>query len=247
MKVRNLVLVGAMFALTALAADAQGRRGGGNGNGGRGYSSYNSGRNYDSNGYNSRYRGVPVYSSGFNNGFNNGYNNGYNNFNRGSGLNFGIALGTRSPYSYGTPYYGQSYSYGRPYYGQSYMYGTPSYGQTYYYSTPSVVVPETTILPTTYTVPTTVAPSIDTGLRITTLNEGTAKRAGLRAGDIILKVNDRRTQNFETLRDVLATSGKTQVEIEFVDASNNTVQRRNVGVENTKIGVSVEEVAVERK
>lgn len=219
MNVRNVLLVGALLALTALTSDAQSRRGGG----GRGYSSYNSGRNYYPNAYNynSGYRGFPAYSNGF------------NSFTRGSGFNFGTALGAQSPYSYGTPYYGQSYSY-----------GTPSYGQTYYYSTPSVVVtPQSTILPTTYT----VAPATETGLRITILAEGTAKRAGLRAGDIILKVNEQRTQTFETLRDVLATSGKSQVDIEFVDASNNTVQRRSVGVENTKIGVTVEEVAVDRK
>lgn len=222
MNIKNLALVGALVAFTALTADAQPRRGGG---GYRGYPSYNTGRYYSPN-YYSGYRGVP-YSYGF--------NNGYNNFYRGTGVGFGITLGTRAPI-YNTPYYSTPY------------YTTPSFGQTYYYSTPSVVVsPQTTILPTTYTVPTPVATPTESGLRITVLNEGTAKRAGLRAGDIILKVDNQRTQTFESLRDVLATSGKSQVDIEFIDSSNNTLTSRSVGVENTKIGVTVEEVAVDRK
>ena len=85
----------------------------------------------------------------------------------------------------------------------------------------------------------------ETGLRITELAEGTAKIAGLRKGDIILKVDGIRTQNFEELRATLST-GKEKVTVEFLDGTSGETDKKSIGVQDTKIGVTVIEAVIPR-
>lgn len=178
--------------------------------------------------YRSRYR----YNYGYNNRVVPRYNYNYNyRYNYNNGFNFGASYGYRYP-NYVAPYY----------------YSTPSY----YYTPPTIVVPQTTVLPATYSVPleTLATPAVtatEWGLRITELREGPAKRAGFRVGDVILKIDDQRVQSFENLREILTTSNKQQVDIDFIDSEGRGLQRRRVAIENGKIGVVVEQAPLERK
>ena len=167
-----------------------------------------------------------------------GYRGGYTG---GVVLNLGLGLGS----SYGGTVYRPSY------YGNAYPSGS------YYGPVPNIVSPGVvTAPPTAYTYPnlvnnpaltTPTAPAFplgtETGLRITDLYEGTAKVAGLRKGDIIVKVNGTRTQSFEELRATLST-GKDKVEVEYIDGTSGTTEKKSVGVDGTKIGVSVAEAAI---
>jgi len=105
------------------------------------------------------------------------------------------------------------------------------------------------VAPTEYIVPevSAVVPaevaSREQGLRITEVfDDGTAKMANLRAGDVILGVGQTRTPTFESLR--LALLGNTETEIVFINRDNNKVEKMPVKVENGRIGVAVVPVAL---
>lgn len=184
-----------------------------------------------------------------------------NSFYRGgSGFSFGITLGspvvgpgfTYGPYG---GYYGSSHY--RPYYGG---YG-PSYGSFY---SPRLVIPQTFIVPPSYGIPQTsyvfpqavvgpptvttpplAAPPAPAGLAITELKpQGTARAAGLRQGDVILALDGQRVQTYEELRAYLTTSAGKQVRVEFIDGSNQQIDRKTVAVVDSKLGIIVEEVAL---
>lgn len=181
-----------------------------------------------------------------------------------SGLSF--SYGTGGYGNYGGFGYGSAY---RPYYGGGYGYGGFNNG---FYS-PGLVVPQTYVIPRTYVVPQTtyvvpqttyatpvvpvetVTPATpaepatpsEMGLLITELKaQGTAKAAGLRQGDVILSVDGKRIQNFEELRVLLTAAGKKQANVEFIDGSNGQIEKKDVGVVDGKMGITIEEVPVKR-
>ena len=204
------------------------------------------------------------------------FNHNHSNYHRG-GTSFGITLGsprTGLSFSYGQSPYGNFYGLGvggsgyRPYYyGGGFGYG--GFGSTIYpapFITPrTYVLPQTYYVPpTTYVVPvqpsvTTVTPAAPTpvettttateqGLLITELKpQGSAKAAGLRQGDVILAVDGKRIQNYEELRAVLTTAGKTSASVEYIDGSNNQIDKKNVAIVDGKLGITIEEVPLQRQ
>ncbi|MBL8865605.1 MAG: PDZ domain-containing protein [Planctomycetia bacterium] len=179
-------------------------------------------------------------------------------------------------FSYGNSPFGNFYNLGvggagyRPYYGGGYGgYGYGGYGFNSIYPAPyiaprSYVIPQTYYVPqTTYVVPgtptvTTVAPAapVETttttatehGLYITELKaEGTAKAAGLRQGDVILAVDGQRIQNYEALRAILTAAGKKTANVEYIDGSNNQIEKKDVAVVDGKLGITIEEVPLQRQ
>ncbi len=83
-----------------------------------------------------------------------------------------------------------------------------------------------------------------TAMQITEMApRGPAARAGLQVGDIILKIDGRRTKTFEDMRVALATStGKSR--FEYYDSDEKKIDVRDVFVVRTQIGVSVVEVPI---
>jgi len=73
-------------------------------------------------------------------------------------------------------------------------------------------------------------------------DHGTAWEANLRAGDIIVGVDQKRTQSFESLQ--LALLGNTEAEIVFINHDNGRIEKMPVKVENGKIGVAVVPIAL---
>lgn len=202
---------------------------------------------------------------------------GGNNFNRGgtsfgvtvgnprSGLSFSYGNGPGGNFyglgvgggGYRPGYYGGGYgpSYG---YGGGYGYGNTIYPAPY-------IAPRTYVVPQTYYVPqaTSVVPAApaapapvetaasapsETGLLISELKPtGTAKAAGLRQGDVILSVDGKRIQNYEELRVLLTAAGKKQASVEFIDGSNGQLEKKDVGVVDGKMGITIEEVPLKRE
>jgi membrane-associated protease RseP (regulator of RpoE activity) len=78
----------------------------------------------------------------------------------------------------------------------------------------------------------------ETGLRITDVLDGPAKKAELRAGDIILGIGETRTQTFEELQSALAAS-KGKVEVVFINGENKNVEKLPVTPVNNKLGIAV--------
>lgn len=235
--------IGAALMLTSTAF-AQHRGGGGGHAGGGG--AHVGGAHVGGVAHTSGYHpGGVTYHPGtvYHGGYSSGYRGGYY-----GGVGFGIGLGY--------PYYGGygGYGYGLGGYGGYGYGGYGGYGGGYY-SSPTVVIPQTYVVPSTTvaaaptavaTAPAAPAAGGETGLRITDLkNEGTAKAAGLRRGDVILAVDGKRVQTFDELRSVLATAGK-EVKVEFVDGSNGQIDQKTIKVEGTKIGVTVDEVPLTR-
>jgi hypothetical protein len=100
--------------------------------------------------------------------------------------------------------------------------------------------------PTSYAIPADVPADPQTsewGLKITDVLDGSAKKADLRVGDIILGVGPTQTQSFEELQSALAAS-KGQVDIVFINAESRKVEKLPVTPVNGKIGVAVSPVTV---
>lgn len=218
MKAKVLILAGAALLLTSLDASAQ-RRGRGVGVvtpfGSFGnVSPYYGGYGYNNYGYN-----------GYNNGWNNGWNNNTWGYNNGYGYN-------RFGQSYVVPSQSSSY-----YYTPGTTYATPQVVQGAYSTTPSTT---TTVTPASGT--TTASGRM--GLVITEIKDGPAKDAGLRRGDVILSVDGQRLQSFDELRTSLKGTDKKQVTVEFIDGSNGQTETKKVGVRDSKMGITVEEVPV---
>jgi hypothetical protein len=78
----------------------------------------------------------------------------------------------------------------------------------------------------------------ETGMQITQVfDDGGAKNANLRPGDVILGIGKTRTQSFELLQAALL--GVTDTEIVFINKDNNKVEKMPIKVDNGKIGVEV--------
>ncbi len=228
---KRILAVGAAVLLSALPAMAQHKGGGG------GHSS----AGHTGGGHVGGYSGGHNHSSGYHGGYS-------------SGLYLNLGFGGGYGGGYGGSYYRPSYSPG---------YSGGYYGPVPYQSAPRVVTAPPAV---TYSYPNIVNnpatnPTIypqnpppasnpipvgaETGLRITELSEGTAKIAGLRKGDIILKVDGIRTQNFEELRATLST-GKEKVTVEYLDGTSGETDKKNISVQDTRIGVTVIEAVIPR-
>lgn len=138
----------------------------------------------------------------------------------------GWGSGFGGPGIYGTaPYYGGDY--GMPYY-------SGYYAPSDYYA-PGVISGPTTSY---YGSATNVA-NTPSGLQVTEVIDNTAaKKAGLRAGDIITAVGATRVQTFDELRQALAQS-KGEVELSFLEGSSHKAEKAKVTPRDGKIGVAV--------
>jgi len=104
------------------------------------------------------------------------------------------------------------------------------------------VDPNSYVIPTYTDAPVSVTSS-EWGLKITDLLDGTAKKADLRTGDVIIGVGQTRTQTFEELQAALAAS-KGPVDIVFINAETRKVEKLPVTPVDGKIGVAVSTVTV---
>ncbi len=246
------LIVTAALLFTSIPASAQPRGGGG----GRGSSPGQ--------------QGAPRFGPGQLGGYGGNFNGGYRGPSTG-GIVLSLGLGLANNLLNGGSNYRPSYygggNLGGGYYGNGYSsggyYGNGNYSNGYYGNgpIPTYTAPRVTALPETgYTFPNvvnnpasnpTIVPAPKavipfgtmTGLKITDLYEGTAKLAGLRKGDIILKVDGTRTQSFEELRATLST-GQDKVVVEYIDGTSGETDKRTVAVDDTKIGISVSETAI---
>ena len=182
-------------------------------NGGNFYSPLNSGR-YGGYGY-----------GGY------GYNRGYGYGGLGFGLGFGLP--------FGSGYY--NYYYANPGYAP---YSSRYYGSGIYFSpyatmaTTPLDIPQSSYpMGLADNVPPT-NPGSESGLKITDLYDGSAKKADLRAGDVILGVGKTRTRTFEELQAALAES-KGDVDLIFLNSENGKVEKLPLKPLDGKIGVGV--------
>ncbi|MCE9531737.1 MAG: PDZ domain-containing protein [Planctomycetes bacterium] len=77
------------------------------------------------------------------------------------------------------------------------------------------------------------------GLEITmVLDAGAAKKANLKAGDIITSVASIRTQTFEELQRALAAAD-SEVDLTFINASTKKADKTKITPKDGKIGVAV--------
>ena len=216
--------------------------------------------------------GAPRFGPGQLGGYGGNFNGGYRGPSTG-GIVLSLGLGLANNLLNGgsnfrSSYYGNG-NLGGDYYGNGYSsggnYGNGNYSNGYYGNgpIPTYTAPRVVTLPETgYTFPNvvnnpasnpTILPVLKaviplgtaTGLKITDLYEGTAKIAGLRKGDIILKVDGTGTQSFEELRATLST-GKDKVMVEYIDGTSGETDKRTVAVDDTKIGISVSETAISK-
>ena len=90
-----------------------------------------------------------------------------------------------------------------------------------------------------------IVPAIPTesGLRITELFDGAAKKASLREGDVILSIGKVRTQTFEELVNVLALV-TSPVEVTYLAGGSGKTEKVVITPVDGKIGVSVVQVAI---
>ena len=242
---KRIFAAAAALALSATSSFAAGPPGGGHSGGGH------SGGGHSGGGHPGGYSGGHSYSGGHYGGYSGG----------GIALGLGIGLGLGS--GFGGGYYGGGYGgsiyrpsyYGNGGYSGGGYYGNavqPNYSPNYSiapqtaYTYPNVVNDPSlnpSIIPQNPQANATIPLGVATGLKITDLYEGTAKVAGLRKGDIILKVDGTRTQSFEELRATLST-GKDSVVVEFIDGTSGETDKRTIPVDGTKIGVSVAETPI---
>jgi hypothetical protein len=146
-----------------------------------------------------------------------GYGRGYGGY---GGYGFGIGLGTGL--------------------GLGYLFSPGGYGYIPYSGRGEYAVPGS------YVIPADMASDPQTsqwGLKITDVLDGSAKKADLRVGDVILGVGQTQTQSFEELQSALAAS-RGPVDVVFINAESRKVEKLPVTPVNGKIGVAVNPVPV---
>jgi PDZ domain len=89
----------------------------------------------------------------------------------------------------------------------------------------------------------TVTPT-ETALRITEMSRGTAARAGIQVGDVILSVDGKRTSVYSDLVAAVG-GGRATVQVTYLNADENRVETKAVAVVDGKIGVVIEEVPIQ--
>jgi hypothetical protein len=108
---------------------------------------------------------------------------------------------------------------------------------------PIIYVPGPTVVPIPIETP-MVLTGNTTAMRILELApRGPAARAGLQVGDIILKIDGRRTRTFEDVRAALiASPGKS--EVIFYDSDDNKTDAVEVTVVGRQIGMTVDQIRI---
>ncbi len=218
----------ALMALTNPTATLA--RGGGGGYHGGGY-----GGGYHA-GYGGGYRGYGGYGYGRGGYYGRGYGYG-----RGFGGGFGAGLGFGylfSPWGYGYIPWSLRGGYGYGGYGNGGYggYGNGGYGG-YGYDNSGAYSP----LPAYGYDDSGAAPPLtgsESGLQITDLTDGPAKKAQLHVGDIILGIGQTRTQTFDQLQSALAAA-KGQAEVVFINNESKNVEKLPVTPVDGKLGIAV--------
>lgn len=92
--------------------------------------------------------------------------------------------------------------------------------------------------------PAATAATTSTAMKISSIEDGPARNAGLKADDIIVKVDGKRIRTFEELRSALTASNGKSIFVVFTPGAEG-VRTVDVDVTDTKIGAGVVEVPVE--
>jgi hypothetical protein len=82
------------------------------------------------------------------------------------------------------------------------------------------------------------------GMAIRELNAGTARKQGMKVGDIIMSVNGTSTPDFDSLRSALVQGG-SRAEVDFINVDNGELERITLNPSGGAIGASVEQVQVD--
>jgi hypothetical protein len=165
-------------------------------------------------------------SYGFGSGFNAGYPYDRNNYWR----RFGYPLSYLSVWPLYGPWYPPIYPY---------LDDVPS-GYALDPAVPYAPIPteSATPIPSSNVVPIPATPT-ESGLRITqVVDDGPAKAAELRPGDIIIAVGDVRVRTFEELQSALAQA-KGETNIIFINGESGKTERLPVTPADGKLGVAV--------
>jgi hypothetical protein len=84
----------------------------------------------------------------------------------------------------------------------------------------------------------------NTGMEIRELFAGTARKQGMKVGDIIMAINGNATPDFDSLRSALVDSG-SQAEVDFINVDNGELERIILYPAGAMIGATVEQVTVD--
>ncbi len=173
-------------------------------------------------------------------------NNGYRPLGGGySGFSIGIGLGGLGSGGFpGLGYGGYNGGY-RSYYNSGPLVGSSAYtGPAPVISPDPHPFPQTPLAPTYSTAIPVIPPvNADSALRVTGVDAGPASRAGLQAGDIIVKVDGTRVKTFDDFRASL-TAARDGVALTVYSPTTGRTTIKDVAVEDTRIGVSVVETPV---
>lgn len=90
-------------------------------------------------------------------------------------------------------------------------------------------------------------PGLETGLRILEISPGPAADAGLKVGDLILGVNNKRTQTLAEARAVLAAAAAGPVPCDYVDALDGQIKRAILDARGQPLGAVAVESPVPQK
>jgi len=82
------------------------------------------------------------------------------------------------------------------------------------------------------------------GMAIRELSAGTARKRGMKAGDIIMSVNGTATPDFDSLQTALGEAG-SQAEVDFINVDNGKLERITLNPVSARIGATVEQVQVD--
>ena len=89
-----------------------------------------------------------------------------------------------------------------------------------------------------------MASNSEWGMKVTQVAPaGAAAKANLRAGDIILTANGKRTQSFDDLTAALAGQNEP-IDIVMINGENNKLEKLRIVPANGKIGVATESVVL---
>jgi hypothetical protein len=148
-------------------------------------------------------------------------------------------------YGLGYGYGGYGLGYGGYGYGGLGIWNTPWSSRYGYYGASGFFSPSAAYSAAPVTAPVGIDPLAygqqqpsEWGLKVTDVYDGPAKTADLRAGDVILGLNQTRTQSFEELQQALATA-KGPTEIVFINGESHKVEKLPITPTDGKIGVAV--------
>jgi hypothetical protein len=82
------------------------------------------------------------------------------------------------------------------------------------------------------------------GMVVRELHAGTARKQGMKVGDIIMSINGTATPDYDALRSALVDSG-SQAEVDFINVDNGELERITLSPTRGAIGASVEQIEVD--